>query len=307
MGDSRESEVSVILNPKSRGARRPRLADEIEQCLKRYGIKARVHSTARPEEGTQLARAAHEAEAAAVVAAGGDGTVNDVVQGIAGTQTALGVIPLGTGNVLASNLGLKERDIEAACKTIATGQRRTVDLGQAGERYFVAMAGAGLDAQVVLDLASRSKAALGRLAFVGRFAGTLLRERPRQFKLRILGPETTEVNEPFWAVIVCNMAEYTWRLRLAPDARVDDGLLDVIAFRQCSRARLLQMVTRIFMGNERLAEPEIVRWQARRLQIEADPPAPWHVEGDVIDTTPLTVEVCPARLRVLTPANVDRE
>ncbi len=292
----------VVLNLNSRRARRPGVSAEIERALLRHGVQVQVHHVTRPGEGARIARSAAEAGVPTVVAAGGDGTVNEVVQGLVGTQTALGVIPLGTGNALANNLGLAEGDIEGACKAIAAGNSQWLDVGLANSRYFVTMAGVGLDAQVVLDLSARSKTLLGKFAFAVRFPGTLFRQRPWRFRLRISGDQAVQVEEQLWAVAVCNMALYTWRLQFTPQARPDDGLLDVVAFPHRSRLALLAAVGRAFVNNQAPDDYQIMRWQAAEVVIEASPAAPWQVAGDVMGTTPVTIRACPRSIRVLKPA-----
>lgn len=298
-------EVWVVLNPASRCARRPGLADRIRDCFATHGMSATVHLTSSHEDGARIAREAVRRGVPAVIAAGGDGTINEVVQGLAGSQTALGIIPLGTGNVLAGYLKLPERNIERACEVVASGHVRLIDLGQAGDHYFAIMAGIGLDAQVVQDLALEAKAFWGKLAFVARFAKTALRQRPRQFKLKVIGPQPDEVDERLWAVMICNTVQYTWRLRLSPNAHDDDGLLDVIAIVDCPRARLLLIALMFFINKKFPEEWGVIRWQIQRMQIAAAPPVLWHVEGEVMGTTPVTVQVRPRSLRVLVPTEPD--
>ncbi|MCJ7811670.1 MAG: diacylglycerol kinase family lipid kinase, partial [Dehalococcoidia bacterium] len=295
------ADLWVVLNPKSRFAGHPRLPEEIGGRFAALGLRARVISTSLAGEGAQLAAEAVARGVRAVVAAGGDGTVNDILQGLANTPTALGLIPLGTGNALAHYLGLPERDLDRACAVIAAGHTRLVDLGRADGRHFVAMSGAGLDAQVVADLSPQMKAQMGKWGFALRFFATVMHGRPRPFHLRTEGDEPLELQERLWAVVICNSSQYTWRLSFAPQARDDDGLLDVVAFRGVGRLKLLRMVIRFFLGRPVSARLGYVHCQARRVEVAAEPPALWHVEGEVMGRTPVAVEVCPQALRVLVP------
>jgi YegS/Rv2252/BmrU family lipid kinase len=290
-----------IANPGARQvSSQPDLPGQAQRCLAGHGIEADLLITGGPGEAQHMARRAATQGYDLVVAAGGDGTVNEVVNGLAGSDTALGLIPLGTGNVLGSYLGLPAGDLEAACRLIAEGALRTIDLGCANGRHFVTMAGCGLDAQVAADTDSMWKSWLGKLAFVGQFMETLAWLRPWPYRATIDG---RTLDGRMWAVFICNTAQYAWRVRLVPEAREDDGELDIVILRDCRRDELQREANAVFFAGEPArSQPHMDVFRGREVLVRCEPPAPWQVDGEVLGTTPLRCTVEPQMLKLVAPA-----
>lgn len=290
----------IIVNPCAHYiARNPGIADELQRCLREHGVRAEMHVTQAAGEATEVAREAARAGRGRVIVAGGDGTVNEVIRGLEGTETALGLAPLGTGNALGHTLGLRPGDVAGACRLIADGRARRVDLGSMNGRLFACMAGVGLDAQVAADIRPGMRAVLGRHAFVTRFLHTVARLRPWQACITV---DDRELDGPIWAVFVCNTPQYTWRVSMVPQARMDDGELDFALFRACSRMRLLGTAAAIFArGRPASEQPTMEVLRGRRLRVECDPAAPWQADGEVGGNTPVECEARPAALRLIGP------
>jgi diacylglycerol kinase (ATP) len=291
----------LIVNPGARQvAAQPELPALVREALGREGIETDLLLTAHPQEATDLARRGARQGYDAVLVAGGDGTINEVINGIAGTEVPLGVIPLGTGNVLGGYMGLRAGEWEAACQLIAAGEPRQVDLGVLNERYFVCMAGIGLDALICSATDSQWKQWLGKLAFVAQCMESMALTRPWQSEICIDGQS---LDGDVWGVFACNTPEYTWRIRLVPEARDDDGLLDFVVLRGCRPDELQRIVAALFVWGESAAGRsymQVVR--GRELQVRTATAAPWQVDGEVGGNTPVTCRVAHGALRVITPA-----
>ncbi len=214
--------VGVIHNPVAGGGHRARVATGVEQRLHARGFDVISGETHRPGDATRLARQLSP-EVDALVAVGGDGTVNETINGLT-EPIPLGIVPAGTANVLALELHLP-RDIEGACRVIAEGKKRTLDLGRANGRRFVLMAGAGLDALTIRELDPEAKRRFKHLAFVAGGLRSYHRHHARRFPAVVDG----ERHEATFAV-VGNSRFYGGRFGLTPKADPADGLLDVLLF-----------------------------------------------------------------------------
>jgi len=292
----------IIYNPRARATHATRLSQAADAKLAASGgYELKVPRS--PNEATDLAQQAAQNDYDQVIAAGGDGTINAVVEGLAGSQVTLGIVPLGTGNAAGSNLNLQAGDIAAAMDLIVQGNTRRVDLGRMNGRYFLTMAGIGLDAQVAHELHDAWKRRLGKSAFIRQFFRTTFGYQPRQCQVEITGGEEDLVlDEPLWAMLICNMSIFTWRVNVAPDASPDDGQLDFIIFRRCGISQLISIAARNFLfGADVSHSPYVTIAQGTRMQINAQPPAYWQADGDVGGQTPVTAEVVPSALDLIVP------
>lgn len=287
----------LIANPAARRVESVVPVTQLLEWLGAAGVQAELQVTSAAGDGERLARQAVAGGATRVIAAGGDGTLNEVLQALVGTEAELALLPLGTGNVMARSMGLDERDLRQACQVAAGGRVKLIDVGRMGGRYFVATAGAGLDAQVTLNLDPRWKRHLGRLAYFGEFFRTVMLAEPRTFRITADGEP---VSGPMWGVLICNTNEYTWRMRPFPEAREDDGLLDAVLIHRTGFLDLIDLTARMFIEGEAAeGHPNATVLRVGHLTIAAEPPVPWQVEGDVGGVTPVEVEVVPRSLRLV--------
>jgi len=291
----------VICNPQARASRRRSAAEYLRALLRARGLSGEVEQAASWEEAQRLAQQAAAAAYDQVVAAGGDGTVNAVANGLAGSQTALGVLPLGTGNILAYNLGLAR--LPQALAALQGDRRLTLDLGRIGNRYFVAVAGVGFDAEVARNLDPLRKQRMGRMAFLAE--GLVLRHRakPHFFRLEMQG-ETQEVLEgEFWSAFFSNFSQHTWNLPLTRQANPADGWLDLMLFRDTPTWDFFFGLGHALLWHRDLKQvPGVTVHRVQAVRIVTTPPWIWEADGDVCGETPVEVEVCPQALQVLTSA-----
>ncbi len=254
---------------------------------------------------TELAREAVAGGAEVVIAAGGDGTINEVVNALVGhPDVRLGILPTGTANVWAresglANVSLLGPNLEAAGEVLLNGVTMAVDVGRAGNRYFLLMAGAGLDALVTRRVDSRAKRSWGALAY----AWTAIREayRYRGAKMQIT-VDGVQVVRTAWLVTVSNSKLYAL-VPLAMEASMTDGLLDVGIFSGRQWPQFLRHTVNIILRRH-MRDPEIEFLRGREIYITSSPPLPVQVDAEPWGQTPMSFSVVPQALHIIVPQAV---
>jgi len=288
-----------IFNPHSgRNRRRPRLAGAIRDFIAARALDASLAVTEGPGHATELARAAVQSGHEVVVAVGGDGTMNEVAQGLLHSPAALALVPCGSGNGLALHLGLPRSPRGALELATGSGSRIVaVDTGTANGRPFFNAMGLGLDADV-----SRRFNALTRrgLPAYARVAFAALREL-RGERCRIACGAQSETLDVL-LVAVANSDQYGNHARIAPGARVDDELLDLVAVKSVGLLRAAALVPRLFLGNVDRS-PHVLRLTGPRFVIERGLPGLIHTDGEThVTGARVEVAVQPRSLRIVIPA-----
>jgi len=264
-------------------------------------VRAEVVRTTGPGDGERLARQAVAGGADLVIAHGGDGTTMDVAAALAGTGRPLGLLPAGTGNLLAGNLGIP-RSWRAASDVIVRGACRVIDLGRLttakGSRVFAVAAGAGFDAELMRRTEARHKRAFGMVAYVLK-AFDLARAITRSAVRVECGDYVHEGRAAL--VLIANCGEIVpGLLPIHPDIRPDDAELDVAVLDASSFPGAARLVWFMLLRRPHYV-PGITLLRADRVTLTADPPFPVQADGEAAGTTPLTVEVLPGALHVLAP------
>ncbi|HYM54482.1 MAG TPA: diacylglycerol kinase family protein [Solirubrobacteraceae bacterium] len=297
--------VCLIVNPAAGGGRAGRLAPEMERILRGHGLSVRRVDTRDLEHARALGGEAAQA-GETVVALSGDGMVGvlaDTLRTIPGA--VLGVLPGGRGNDLARVLGIPE-DPSGACAVIAEGVPRAMDLGEVLDtssdrppQAFVGIASAGFDSDAN-RVANEAPAWLGGLVYAYGALRALLSWRPARFEIE-LDPPGERHAWTGYSVAAANSKAYGGGMRLAPDALLDDGLLDVIATERVSRLRFLANLPRVFKGTH-VRLPSVRVFRAAEVSISADRPFTVYADGDPIGVLPLRVRAAPGAVTVLVPA-----
>jgi YegS/Rv2252/BmrU family lipid kinase len=270
--------------------------DEAAAVWTSRGWQISLNPTAGPGDGTRLARLAVENGCDMVIAAGGDGTINEVVNGLAGSSTVLATLPLGTMNVWARELKLPLQP-RAAAETMLSWKARPIDLGRAGERYFLLMAGIGFDAAITYSIQPDEKRRLGALAYVLLGIKMALQLRGARTRLVLDGKK---IRGRVLMVVVGNTQLYGGLVRITHRASIDDGLLDVCVFKGDNLWNGLLHTISILRQQYSIA-PEIEYYRARHVRILSRPELPVQVDGDSIGRTPMTFEVAAGALQALMP------
>ncbi len=262
---------------------------------------AEILLTEAPDDARRFARRALADGCRTLLVAGGDGTVNQVVDGLGGDalQLVIGIIPIGTGNDLAATLGIPEEPAKAV-ETLRGADAVDVDAIELswadGRRVAVNACTAGFSALVDDNLDADVKELLGGLAYLLSAGRTLPALEPHRVRLTIDGVE--EPGDELYNVIVANGRTIGGGVRVAPSARLDDGLLDLLLVPALPLAQLALVVPRIALG-EHLDDERVVARQVRRVELDADPPMRLTADGEVVGTTPAKIRVLPRAVRVL--------
>jgi YegS/Rv2252/BmrU family lipid kinase len=294
--------VTVIVNPISPNLPSRRHLREAASWLRSQGWQADWAFTRLPGDATAMAARAAQEGRSLVVVCGGDGTLNEAVNGLAGSQTPLAVIPAGTANVWAKEVGIPRQPI-AALEAAVRGQARRMDLGRAspssgkGGRYFFLMAGVGLDGRIAASLPLNVKQYLGATAYAITAASQSLRYRGRRVKL-IADDEPLETS--LLMMVVGNTRNYAGITQVTSRAYADDGLLDVCVFQGRHTLDIIFHTLRVAAQAHLRGGPVLYR-RARRLEVHSETPLPVQLDGDFYPGYPTVFEVVPAALTVMVP------
>jgi YegS/Rv2252/BmrU family lipid kinase len=299
------SSVCLIVNPAAGGGKAGRLAPAAEAALHGRGLTVRRADTRDLDHGRELA--AHAAALGeTVVALGGDGLIGALADALREAPDAvLGVMPGGRGNDLARVLGIPD-DLDAAAAIVAGGHTRRVDLGfvegehGSGGRAFVGIASAGFDSDAN-RIANEAPSWLGGLVYLYGALRALASWRPARFELELEPPGEHRAFSAF-SVGACNSKTYGGGMRAAPDAMLDDGLLDVVLVESVGRlAFLTRILPKVFSGAH-VREPGVHVFRAREIALSADRPFTMYADGDPIGELPVRVRALPGAVTMLTPS-----
>ena len=289
--------IHVVINPAA-GSPEPILST-LNNVFRPAGMQWDVSITQEFGDATRQARQAADAGADIVAACGGDGTVMEVANGLVGTEVVLGVIPGGTGNVLAIELGIPQALEEAAQLLVNPDARiQEVDVGQSSERSFLLRAYVGFDAQRIQLTSREMRDRYGKLAYLIAALKALPQSDAMRYKLTL--DDDDVVCEGF-TCIVQNAGNMGVRgLSLVPDVSISDGLLDVIVMHGLDPMSLASALGSI--ADTPLAPDRFQHWQAREITITTEPPQAVIGDGESWGETPITLKVLPSAIRVIGPS-----
>ncbi len=291
--------VLLLHNPNA-ARHNSRTVRTVASVLRGEGCEVDVEATPASGDASRFARQAVESGVDVVAVYGGDGTMIQAVEGFIGSDVALGLVPGGTGNLLAGNLKLPRHPRRAAL-TIAHGIPRRIDLGRLefGDtvRYFAVACGAGYDAQVMAGTTGLAKRRWGMGAYAAWVVKTVGRVQPTRYRLEIDG-RSVEVDAA--TVLVANCNEIVPPLlKLGHGVSFDDGTLDIVVL---NASGLWQAASVVWQLLRRTPDSrEVKRFRARQVRIEADHKLPVQLDGEAAGETPFTVSVIPGGLSVVVP------
>jgi len=281
----------VILNPAAHSDRANRWRSRVESLAR----GCTVYATTRRGQAEMMARLAVGEGFKKIVAAGGDGTINEVVNGLAGSAATLGLLPIGTVNVFAMELGLPSHNLEMCWNIIQSENTRLIDLPSASGKYFVQLAGVGLDAQVVKETSAFLKRNFGPFSYLISAAQIAARRPPRLF----IESENSATKEGS-LVLVGNGRRYGGPFPFFKHAVIDDGLLDVVAFKQLGYLEIIKYLQEVFFSSD-IRLPEVEYFQTRRLRVTSDQDVPVELDGELVGNCPVEFQMHERTLRVLAP------
>jgi YegS/Rv2252/BmrU family lipid kinase len=290
--------VAVVFNPATGGGEPAGRRRDTQEALERAGLDVLWLETTREDPGQGLTAKAVAESVELVMAQGGDGTVMACVTGLAGTDVPLAVLPGGTGNLLATNFDIPS-ELDEAVKVALEGDRVRLDVAAMDDDRFVVMGGIGFDAAMLRDADPGLKEHLGAAAYV--LSGFKhLRRRATRFRLSL--DDRPPVERTGQGVLIGNLGRLQGGLPVMPDARPDDGLLDVAVLQTRTMLDWLALAVRV-LARRRRKDPQLELFQARRIEIHCDIPQPVERDGDPAGTRDhLVVEVVPGALTLCVPS-----
>jgi diacylglycerol kinase (ATP) len=263
--------------------------------LKEAGFRVRSLVGRDADEAADLARGSVQDGVEALVVVGGDGLVHLAAQVLAGTDTSLGIIPAGTGNDVARNLGLPRSDPQAAADVVVGSRTRRIDLGRVGTRHFVTVLATGFDS-LVTERANAMRWPRGRARYSLATLAELSVFRPLAYTLELDGVER---RVEAMLVAVGNGPSFGGGLRITHGAELDDGRLDVVVIGTMTKPDLVRTYPRLFSGGH-TRHPRYEHHRVRSVTVAA-PGITAYADGERIGALPLTVDVAPRALKVLVP------
>ncbi len=288
--------MMLIVNPAAGGGRAGRALGEVQERLRGLGIESQAEPTRDLGHARRLAAAATAAGQTAV-AFGGDGLVGAVAGELRHRGGLLGVLPGGRGNDFARALGIPQEPV-AACEVLATGVERALDLGEVGSRTFIGIASCGFDS-VANRIANETRLIRGPLVYSYGALRALISWRPATFTVEPEGGEPRRVIG--YTIAAANSNAYGGGMLMAPDASLQDGLLDVVIVADLPKLRFLRLLPTVFSG-EHVRQPSVEVVRCASVRITASRRFQMYADGDPIAELPVTVRALPGAVRTIVPA-----
>lgn len=302
-----EIPVLVFVN-RAAGRRRSHLhLARLRTLFESLGVCVQLVETSGPAELESAARQAIDQNHRVLLALGGDGTFQALVNGVYGSGVMIGILPAGGGNDFAAALGLPSDPVSAA-QIILKSKPRSVDLvrvrtADGQTRLYVGGGGIGLDAEAALFASGFYRRLPGRLRYIASALRALSEHLPLRVRLEFPGTDLPPVERVALLAGVLSTPTYGAGLRLAPDARIDDGLLHVVLLEDLSALNVLRLLPRL-MGSGDLSTSRVKRWKVKAVRMCADRPCLFHGDGEILGPAPVAIEVVPNAVQVLAPPQV---
>lgn len=287
--------IRLIYNPAAGDTRFKHQLDHVIECFQQRGMQIVPHRALGKEDIPEAVRQVCGKDYFGIAAAGGDGTIHEVVNAMAaeGVKVPLAIIPAGTANDFAAHVDMP-RGIDKISSMIAAGRHCAVDLGKANDRYFINVASAGLLTDVPHTVDIHFKNVFGKLAYYLKGVEQFPNFRPIPFRIE---SEEYSGDEELFLFLVFNGSYAGGFPRIVP-ARIDDGLLDVLAIRRCSLPNLFSLIIKLLRGGGHLNDRHILYFQTKAVTFRSYASLPSDLDGEKGPDLPLHIKVCPGMLRV---------
>lgn len=296
VGSKPVQRARLIYNPTSGREEMKRRLSDILARLEQGGLETSCHATVGAGDATLAAAEAIDRGFDLIIAAGGDGTLNEVISGMAVKEQRppLGILPLGTTNDFARALGIP-RHWEQACDIILRRQTRPIDIGRMNDRFFINIAGGGSMTELTYEVPSKLKTMLGQLAYYMKGIEKLPRFRPIHLSIRT---DEGEMEGEFMLFLIANSNSVGGFEKLAPQALMDDGLFDVLLLRRSNLADFIRIASAALRG-EHISDPRVVYFQTRRIEVTSEDYTQLNLDGEYGGTLPCRCTILPSHLQVI--------
>ncbi len=297
LSESIPRKVKIIINPGAGGGRGRRMFPLIRQKLLERQIPFHLQFSENSDHLTHLTRQAQGEGFNRIIVCGGDGSSHHALQALVGGPGVMGILPLGTGNDFARNLGIQE-DLDFACDLLLKGKVRAIDVIQVDSGpYMAGVGGVGFDSEVNALANKCSRYLPGKAAYVLPVLLKSLTYRPKEISLRL---DHENLRGPILMVAFGNIKSYGRGMQITPLAEVDDGLLDLCWIDPVKTFRLCRFFPTVFAG-EHMKMPEVHYYRSTTVQVKSSVPLDLYGDGEFLARTPFSLRVLPKSLGVLVP------
>ena len=293
--------IKVILNPYANRWRAKTRLPEVESALTAVSIPYDLTITTKPNQGIDLAYEAAKSGFDAVVAAGGDGTINEVINGLLraagdGSTVPFGIMPIGTANDFSDFIGLP-RDLMACARLFVSGKTRQIDAGRVNERFFINNCAMAMEPMVTIENIKMARFS-GTLRYVVALVKALVKLQAWQMKIEW---DEGSFEGPAYLLSVCN-GQRTGGFYMAPEAVVDDGFFDIVFAPEVPKRTVLEILMRLF-NKSHIHHPIVMYGKTRRIVLISNPGTPIHADGEVFtkSETAVTCQILPGKITLLIP------
>ena len=287
----------IFINPSSAGGKALEARQKIESCFSGAGLQYKIHITKSLEDMIDTIKAHIPTDYMNFVGVGGDGTAHYMVNELADTDKTLGIIPMGSGNDIAMNLGIP-LEVEESCKVIAGGKSKKLDLGVINDKYYyLCIAGSGFDSQVN-DLANNTKFPIkGPSKYTYSVYKTLITFRSKEFTFSYDG----QIKDLYGMMVAAaNMPSYGGGMKIAPEASPESGMFDVCIIKKMSKLHFMQVFPKVFEGKH-VDDPNVEIFRTDQLTLESEYDFSVFADGEYICKLPATFKMAPGKMDFLVP------
>lgn len=287
----------LIYNPTAgREAVIPNLSEILNTC-EGAGYITSTYATKCKGDATRAAREAAELGFDMIIAAGGDGTLYEVINGIAPLEVKpkIAILPLGTSNDFASALHIPKNDITGALSVIKKGRTKAVDIGKANDKYFINVLGGGTVTELSYEVPSKLKTFLGQFAYYVKGIEKLT--HIKSFPMKFVSKEVNFEGEVM-LFLMSNSHIVGSIDRFFPEAKIDDGMLDVLILKKCNVAELARLLPLVLNGKFK-DDPHFIYFKTNKIDIETSKKVPLNLDGELGDYSPCSIELIPKHIEIV--------
>jgi YegS/Rv2252/BmrU family lipid kinase len=289
-------DILFVVNPKAGKGRAKKIVPAIENECKKYGVDYEIKYTNAPGDGTDIAAWGVEEGFKKIIAVGGDGTVNEVVNGIAESDAALGVIPGGSGNDFIRSIN-NHKNIEDIIRDNISGRITKADLGACNGKYFINVASAGFDGEVTIETENAKKIFSGSTAYIMAMLKTIFRYKGRRLRVQI---DDLEFEENTLLVAVANGRYYGGGMLPAPNAIINDGYFDICHIKHLPVIKMLFLFPK-FMKGKHANIKEVTMFKGKKVRLECTEALAVNLDGEINKASEVEFQIIPNGINIIVP------
>ncbi|EYE88980.1 diacylglycerol kinase [Fervidicella metallireducens AeB] len=287
--------ILFIINPVAGKGKAEKIVPIIQEICEKCNIDYKILHTTKPKEGTELAKWGTENGYERIISVGGDGTLNEVMNGVVGSQSAIGVIPGGSGNDFIKSIN-SEKDLERIILDNIYGEINHIDLGKCNGRYFINVASGGMDAEVLINTHRAKRIFSGSMAYLVGLINTIFTYRFKRVKVKI---DDLLLEDELTLTAVANGRYYGGGMLPAPMADLRDGYFDICFIKKVSKTKMLRLFPKFIKGEHEKIK-EVFFYKGKHVELSSDEEIAVNIDGELELSKRIEFEIIPKALSVIT-------